>query len=178
MLKKTEGARTETLVQVIRVSTGLGKTRIAARVISENRRTHPATAPWIYLVPTHRLGDDIGKLFAEHGITAVVFRGRAAKVPGKDEQMCLNLDQVRLALVAGEPIAETCCKNKERTCMFFGRCAYQRQKQVPPDVWIAAHEALFHANRVFEDPVGVIIDEAFWSDGISAMGDRHRRHPQ
>jgi putative DNA primase/helicase len=171
MLKKAEGAETETLVEAIRVSTGLGKTRIAAKVIAENRRTHPATAPWLYLVPTHRLGEDIAKLFAEHGITALVFRGREAKVPGKNEQMCLNLDQVRLALAAGEPIAEACCrkktdKNKVLTCMFYNTCAYQRQKQVPPDVWIAAHEALFHANRVFEDPVGVIIDEGFWQDGV------------
>src|SRR5262249_9052200 len=95
------------LVQAIRVSTGLGKTRIAAKVISEIRCPHPATAPWVYLVPTHRLGDDVAKLFAEHRITAKVFRGREAMVPGKDKQMCLNLDQVRLALAAGEPIAET-----------------------------------------------------------------------
>jgi hypothetical protein len=164
----------ETPVQAIRVSTGLGKTRIAAKVIANNRLAHCAAGTrgpavdhaWLYLVPTHRLGDDIAKLFAEHEIVAKVFRGREAKVPGKNEQMCLNLDQVRLALAAGEPIAETCCKNKKRTCMFYNTCAYQGQKQVSPDVWIAAHEALFHANKVFEDPLGVIVDESFWQDGL------------
>jgi hypothetical protein len=118
-------------VQAARCSTGLGKTRMAAKVIAQNRLTHRAAGAqgptvenaWVYLVPTHRLGEDIAMLFAEHGITAKVFRGREAKVPDKDEQMCLNLDQVRLALAAGEPIAETCCKNKKRTCMFYNTCA-------------------------------------------------------
>ena len=123
------------------------------------------------LVPTHRLGDEIVELFAGHGVRAKVWRGRAANIPGDPNRtMCSNLDAVKLAVRAGLPVSETCCKSEKKgqkkTCPFFSVCAYQKQKNIKPDVWIAAHESLFHDNESFGEPAGVIVDESFWQDGL------------
>ena len=168
-------------VWAAQVSTGVGKTRLCAETIAADRLARQATGetgpladrPWLYLVPTHRLGDDIAAQFVGHGITAKVFRGREALVPGDPEtHMCLNLKQVRLALDAKLIVSSTCCKRRpkggrEQRCEFYDTCAYQQQlRSEKPDVWIAAHEALFHHQPAFGDVAGVIIDESFWQDGL------------
>lgn len=159
-------------VHAIRVTTGVGKTRIAARTIAENRLVNV-----FFAVPTHRLGDDIAEQFAAQGLMPRVYRGRAAKNPSTPtEQMCANLAQVKLAIEAGVPVATGCCRHKpkgraERRCKFYDTCAYQRQLRGPqPDVWIGAHELLFHT-----PPFGkintVFVDESFWQDGIRQPRD-------
>ena len=159
-------------VHAVRVTTGIGKTRIAADMISASVKAgETPNKPWIYFVPTHRLGDEIVELFAGHGVRAKVWRGRAANIPGDPNRtMCSNLDAVKLAVKAGLPVSETCCKSEKKgqkkTCPFFSVCAYQKQKNIRPDVWIAAHEALFHDNESFGEPAGVIVDESFWQDGL------------
>ena len=152
-------------VKAVRVTTGIGKTRIAANMIADSVKANETPKqPWVYFVPTHRLGDEIVALFAEHGVRAQVWRGRAAAVPGQpDRTMCSNLEPVSLAISAGLAVSTTCCerkkKGKTKHCPFFSVCEYQKQRKAMPDVWIAAHEALFHDNESFGDPAGVIVDE-------------------
>jgi hypothetical protein len=174
-------------VWATQVSTGVGKTRLCAETIAADRiarRTAGEAGPlvarsWLYLVPTHRLGDDIAEQFIGHGITARVFRGREAidptdpePDPEKKRRMCLNLKQVRLALEAGAPVSTTCCRyepkgGREQRCKFYDACSYQQQfRREKPDVWIAAHEILFHPQKAFGEIAGVIIDESFWQDGM------------
>ncbi len=38
-------------------------------------------------------------------------------------------------------------------------CAYQAQLRAEPDVWIVAHQILFHAQAALGDVAGVVIDE-------------------
>ena len=159
-------------VWAYRITTGIGKTRIAAKMISDSVNSGELpNNPWVMFVPTHRLGDEIVEMFAGHGVRAKVWRGRAATAPGNsDRTMCSNLDAVKLAVKGGLPVSETCCrsekKGKKKQCPFFSVCEYQKQKNAKPDVWIAAHEALFHDNESFGEPAGVIIDESFWQDGL------------
>jgi putative DNA primase/helicase len=159
-------------VEAIRVSTGVGKTTIMVKTIADSVNAgEMPKRPWVYLVPTHRLGDEIVEMFAQHGVNAKVWRGRSAQAPGDpDRTMCNRLDAVKLAVKAGLPVSETCCKSKKKgktkQCPFFSVCAYQKQKNTTPDVWIAAHETLFHDNESFGDPAGVIVDESFWQDGL------------
>jgi hypothetical protein len=106
-------------VWATQVSTGVGKTRLCAETIAGDRiarRTAGEIGPlvarsWLYLVPTHRLGDDIAKQFIGHGITARVFRGREAFDPGDPEP---NPEKKRR--MVPQPQAGTVCARGRRIC--------------------------------------------------------------
>jgi putative DNA primase/helicase len=163
----------------IRASTGIGKTQRFAAMLARRR---PAL-PCVYLVPTHRLGEDIAKYFEEHGLSARVYRGRDAAdptIPGnlerpKPEQvrMCLEPEKVALARACGQQIETTCCwrrKRGVRPCASYEVCGYQRQLRTDaPDVWLAAHNMLFHPLRAFKEASGVVVDETFYPTGIVGM---------
>ncbi|MGU3538895.1 hypothetical protein [Methylobacterium sp. A54F] len=163
-------------VHALAVSTGVGKTRITARALArhllDRRGTLDAPRTTLYAVPTHRLGDEIVELFAEHGITAQVFRGRQAPDPDRPGQtMCDDLEAVELALSFGATVATSCCKAKlvdgtEALCPHFLSCSYQRQKAATPDVWIAAHQVIWQAQGALGEVELVVIDEGFWQSGI------------
>ena len=159
-------------VTACRVTTGVGKTRILIEVIADIIKSGKTDNPWVYFVPTIRLGDEIVQLFAQHGVRAAVWRGRERPiVPSEpDRTMCINLNPVKLAVKAGLPVAEHCCESKKRgktkRCPYFSVCAYQKQKNAKPDVWVAAHEGMFNDNESFGEPVGVVVDESFWQDGL------------
>jgi hypothetical protein len=153
---------TTAVAYAIEVETGIGKTTIAGEAVAASEGT------WVYLVPTHRLGDDI---VIKHIAGARVFRGMTADVPGQEgvpdrRKMCDNLAQVEQALAAGLSVAKSCCKNGKRECPFYRTCAYQAQKRDSPKVWIAAHEMLFHDQEAFGEPERVIVDEDFWESGL------------
>jgi hypothetical protein len=63
------------------VPTGIGKTRITIEELAEWVRAMGSVGPLIYAVPTDRLGEDIVALFAKHGLSAKVYRGRDAINP-------------------------------------------------------------------------------------------------
>jgi putative DNA primase/helicase len=163
--------------QAIRASTGIGKTqRFAARLA----RRKPAL-PVLYVVPTHRLGEDVAKHFERHGLTARVYRGRDAAdpaIPGNLDRpekertkMCLEPESVALAKACGQRIDTACCrKTKDQLCRSFEACGYQRQlRGDAPDVWLAAHNMLFHPLRPFNEVACVVIDETFYPHGIVGM---------
>lgn len=166
----------EPCVHAIRVATGVGKTRIAARLIAETVLGRKAEGrpmrPFLYAVPTHRLGEDIAGLFRQHGISARVFRGRAAQDPGRPGRtMCDDMEAVKVALDLGAPVSTSCCKGKRpggatATCRFYESCAYQQQTKDRPDVWVVAHQLLFSPQAALGDVGGVFIDESFWQAGI------------
>jgi putative DNA primase/helicase len=153
---------TTAVAYAIEVATGIGKTTIAGEEIARSKGTAA------YLVPTHRLGDDI---VLKHIAGARVFRGMTADMPGQEgvpdrRKMCDNLAQVEQALAAGLSVARSCCKNGKWECPFYRTCAYQAQKRDSPKVWIAAHEMLFHDQEAFGEPERVIVDEDFWESGL------------
>ncbi|MGE0038019.1 MAG: bifunctional DNA primase/polymerase, partial [Xanthobacteraceae bacterium] len=80
-------------VWAARVGTGIGKTRIAIEELAAWIRANAGTlrGPVVYLVPRHKLGDEILQLFAAQGIDARIFRGRDAENPEQPGwKMCLN----------------------------------------------------------------------------------------
>jgi hypothetical protein len=175
------------LVWAVLGPTGIGKTRITIEELATLLRKLSALGTVMYMVPTHELGKDIVELFAAAGLTAKVYRGREAinpdtldaKLDPKDpqqERMCVNLEQVRLAYEAGVDVSTSCCLRKakkgerERRCKFYDVCAWQRHLLGDrPDVWVAAHEMLFHPQKAFgknKDIAAVIVDESFWQDGL------------
>jgi hypothetical protein len=164
-------------VYAIKASTGIGKTRKLARLIAYIRKHGPkdsplVTQPWLILVPTHRLSDELVPEYARHGLRARVWRGRKALNPHRpQEKMCLDLEAVEIAQNLGESAERTVCKGKDPKgrkvqCRHYSTCAYQAQKDAGPDVWIAANNMLFHEQAAFGKVCAVIIDEAFWRRGI------------
>jgi hypothetical protein len=162
-------------VEAMRVDTGLGKTEETLRSFAARRArggdSATATRVLIYTVDRHRLGESIEQRFAQLGVRVKVFRGRTAPDPNHPgESMCLNPRAVALAMRTHADINSACCQQGEHKCPMFDRCGYQRQKRGPaPDVWIVAHDMLFHTQPVFGAPAAVVIDEAMWSKGIRGI---------
>jgi putative DNA primase/helicase len=175
--KRDKESPTPPPVHAIRAETGIGKTRcFAARLAAHLHGTDER--PWLYLVPTHRLGDDTAERFREQGLTARVYRGRDAADPmiegnldlpkQKQVRMCRALEQVKLAMACGQDVNTACCKNKHQQCKFFHECGYQRQLAdgEQPNVWLAAHNMLFHPQKLFSEAAGIVIDETYYGRGL------------
>ncbi len=166
----------------MKVSTGVGKTRIAAELIAEDierMRGDDERRPWLVAVPTHKLGGEVEELFTAAGVLARVFRGRTADDPDAPDtgiKMCLDIEAVELALQLGRPVSTSCCKGKHPdtgtivVCPLFYDCAYQRQIRDTPEVWIGSHELLFSAPGGLGNVAGIVIDEGFWQAGIKGGG--------
>ena len=104
----------------------------------------------VFAVPRHRLGDEIVRLLAEHGITGRVYRGREVADPdAPSEQMCRDLDRVKeIENALGDPSAHA-CKHKDKECEFFRICGYQKQRREKPQVWLIPHQLLFRYKPSF-----------------------------
>ena len=172
-------------VEAMRATTGLGKTSIAVKLLTEWLKAD-ATRTLLFLVPRHDLGQKVVEQFMALGIDAALYRGREAWVNEKEtERMCLNLRQVRIAVAAGMNVEKTCCHYKrkdgsEAQCDYFEdsyfpqRCGCEFQKQFlqQPRVWVAATNLLmFEQRKLFDGqkPSAIIIDEAFWRCGLQSI---------
>ena len=164
--------------RAIRVGTGIGKTRAAARAVAEDvrrRRAEGDRGAALYLVPTHKLGEEVAELFRSEGVTARVFRGRSAEdpeAPDTGRKMCLDTEAVDLALSLGRTVSTSCCRAKHPKtgtmmhCAAYSDCAYQRQIRDTPEVWVGAHDLLFSAPAGLGHVSTVVVDEGFWGTGI------------
>ena len=153
--------------EALRVPPGLGKTQIAVEEIAGWLPMVDGVGPLIYAVPTLALGDSIVARFAEQGVNAKVFRGRDANDPDNPgKPMCLNRPAVEMAMAIRADINRAACAFKNHKCRFFDTCAYQRQKQHTPQVWVVAADLLFHRQDALGNPVAVIIDERYWHKGF------------
>jgi hypothetical protein len=180
-------------VHAVRFTTGGGKTqRVIARLAPYilERKAAGDTRSYLFLVPTHWLGEHIDDQFRAHGLTAKVYRGLTASdpsIPGnmerpknEQEQMCLAREKRELAEALHKPVSQSCCKFKKQRCEFHpegrGRrkCGYQQQQLgEQPDVWIAAHNMEFHPQRLFGTLAGIIIDEGFAiKSGVYGVGKK------
>jgi hypothetical protein len=180
-------------VHAVRFTTGGGKTqRVIARLARYilARKAAGDTRSYIFLVPTHWLGEHIDDQFRAQGLTAKVYRGLTASdpsIPGnmerpkpEQEQMCLAREKRELAEALHKSVSESCCKFKKERCEFHpegkGRrkCGYQQQQLgEQPDVWIAAHNMLFHPQKLFGDVAGIVIDEGFAiKSGVYGVGKK------
>jgi hypothetical protein len=167
-------------VHAIRASTGIGKTQGFAARLAQHRRTADDKRPWLYLVPTHRLGDDTAKHFEKEHLTAQVYRGRDApdpNVPGNEDRpkhdkvrMCLEREKVTLATACGQNIETACCKSQGQQCASYEICGYQRQlRGDQPDVWLAAHNMLYRPQKRFNDAAGIVLDETYYKHGLRGL---------
>lgn len=163
--------------KAIKITTGVGKSEQIRRMIAEyipeaKRRGLPHRV--LYLVPTHSLGDEARKKMSDSVATAL-WQGRQAINIATGEPLCRDLEAVEAALTIGADVEETACRKGRRggepiLCPFYETCGYQAQKQPAKaaDVVFAAHEIGFQPPDTLGDGFGlVVIDEAFWQDGIT-----------
>lgn len=129
----------------------------------------------LWLIPTHKLGNEAAEDFAALGLHAAVLRGRDAVDPDADEgtRMCLDREAVTDAVVNGLDVEKSICGsplNGGKVCAFYHKCGYQRQKArvAQADIIIAAHQALFNTPpKIVTANLGlVVIDESFWQAGL------------
>ena len=165
-------------VHMIRCDVGVGKSASARSYTSVflKDREPGDTRPVFFSVPTHKLGEEQVRAFQPLGVTARVWRGRAAPDPAQPgKAMCHDLEAIEMARDAGADASKAVCGggcdgagNLKPECAQFAKCGYQRQKWGDtPDVWVIPHELLFlKPAKEMGQPLAVVIDESFWAAGL------------
>src|SRR4051794_10777200 len=154
--------------RAIRVSTGVGKTGIATKVIAE-----ATEKKFFYTVPTLRLAEEVLAHFDQLDVHAKVFRGRDADDPlSPGDKMCRDPTAVEAAIKLGLRVWDACCSGRDpdgskAKCPHYDACGYTGQLEDEPRVWIAAHNLLFHDHKRLPEVHNVVIDEAFWQAGLN-----------
>jgi hypothetical protein len=162
------------ITEAVRVTTGVGKTTIAAKVIAWLIKQ---TGSRIGLaVPTHKLGREIAKQFTDLGIDARVFYGRNADDPeSPGDKMCLEPEKVEVATHTLQNITKSCCKYKSNECQFYSQqasrqCGYWRQQNgKKPQVWIFPRDLLFHDQQALGYFDFLFIDESLWGKQLRGI---------
>ena len=138
-------------------------------------------------VPRHELGDDQrAALQAICGDEFVVRvrRGRGAadqERPGHN--MCDREDAIADAREAGaDPRSSVCVTGhgtEQVTCPFASVCGSERQRAERADIWLVAHESLFHMRpHELRELAVVVVDEAVWQKGLhGAKMEADGSHP-
>ena len=138
------------------------------------------------LVPTHKLSNELVKIYAEYGLSAKVWRGRSAGDPDHPDYdpehpdktpMCDDLAAVTTRPRSGSPSETVCCKAKTRRASGLnpspGRahrhrprlrpsCAYQTEKRPAARRLDRRHDMLFRPQKLLKDVAAVAIDEGFF----------------
>ena len=157
----------------IRSTTGTGKSEQLRQAIPYYvREAKPKDLPHRLLiaVPTHKLAKEAQDKMPG-GVTTHVWQGRGGKHLVTKEPMCRNLEAVDAALEIGTDVENVACKRKQAQCPFYTSCHYQAQKPAAAkaEIVYVAHETLFNMPEALGDGFGlVIIDEAFWQDGLDS----------
>ena len=172
------------------VDVGAGKSRTTREALAGFiAKAKAAGVPHrvLWLVPTHKLGNETLEEMRQIGLRVAVMRGREAWDPdtvdpdeGKPAlQMCLNIPAVEDAMAAGYDAEGAACgkapkkdgsTNGKPLCPYHGQCAYQRQKRpvAAVDVVIASHQSLFHElpTEVGRNLGLIVVDESWWQSGL------------
>jgi hypothetical protein len=165
------------------VDVGVGKTKITRedlvgfiQAAKDGKLPHRV----LWLVPTHKLGNETLAAMQLLGLNVAVLRGREADNPDTGnvetgepiQKMCLNLPAVEDSLAAGYDPEQTACgspKPNKPACPYYAECAYQRQKAdvARADIIIASHQSLFYRlpKQGRQALALVIVDESWWQNG-------------
>ena len=162
-------------VHAIGVTVGVGKTeaalRHALRKLIEMRGIGDERAI-VFALPEHELSEKVAARFnkmandAGVDLRAGVWRGREAKQPNSTtgEKMCVEIETMRQALKLHAHIEKEVCSE----CPVFG-CAYLAQRGDDADLWIVAHQIIFHEPPPPIEGRGVaalVVDESPWKAGL------------
>ncbi len=161
--------------RALRVDAGVGKTAaVVARVAKDRRDGVEAHRLRVgYLVPRHKLGDQLRGDLGAAGVDAAVWRGIDADDPdAPGNAMCIQPDLAHAALDLGQ--LDVACG----VCPSSATCGYQRQRARPEaEVEVAAHNFLFssRAPSRLRSVDAVVVDEGFWSHAIEGVDEGEDR---
>ena len=122
---------------------GIGKTEAAiAEIIAQQARNRQYRIA--YVVPEHKLADDVCRRFnnGAHRAIAQVWRGISQPDPADPSfTMCRRPSDSNLVQLAGGEIGSLCgSSTRGRLCPHHpeagGACAYLRQRQADPQIWV------------------------------------------
>lgn len=189
------------------IGTGAGKSyatraALAAFISAAKAAKQPHRVLW--LVPTHKLGNEALEDMRQLGINAAIWRGRDRDVPGtgtgdaendvKPQMMCLNIDAVHDAITVLANVEQSVCgaaKGSKPKCPWRvgeDQCVFQRQKPIiaRADVVIAAQQTMFLDLPKEIGNLGlVVLDESWWQAGLhtyrelflDGFADEVMKHP-
>jgi hypothetical protein len=144
---------------LVRVEPGLGKTALAIAAIAASRGLQVD-----YVMPRHKLGDEIAKRFAKHGVRAEVYRGYDRPDPeAPGHKMCRDTPAYEAARDCGANIRSSICGAEGGPqCKLADVCGRERQRHATSKVWILPAALLPHKRPDFIPEADlVIIDERF-----------------
>lgn len=155
--------------RAIRATVGLGKSAASRTALVDlQRRLKEAEQPHkiLFAVPSHALAEEAAAAWLAAGANIAVQRGYERTDPATAQPMCRAIDQVRIAIQAGEPVPSTCCASTDRECDFLPGCLKDRNRDevAKADVVVLPYDLLFIDNMgVSIDKVGVVVvDEGCW----------------
>ncbi len=193
-----------TFTHGVRVDVGVGKSHAAreevGRVLAAMRERGDKRTIAI-AVPAHALGDEQAAAWQAlpsvqaAGLRVAAWRGRGALDPADPSyadpnvpesakaRMCGDQERVADVQSVGLSAQTAACKRTikdsdgtRRTvkCPLFDGCAYQAQQKVRADLWLVAHNSMFHAKpSALGEIAAVIVDEAAWRTGLIGAEGRH-----
>jgi hypothetical protein len=142
----------------IKVSPGVGKTHQAIdQMIATGRR-------YVFAIPTHAKAEEIEALankLADRTV-AMVWRGEGRPDPdASGETMCRRAAVVAEKRKSGGARGDLCGSQERGFCPFFNVCAYRRQEQQEPAIWIVPHSLLTSPPpATMKHADALIVDEA------------------
>jgi hypothetical protein len=119
-------------------------------------------------VPNHNLSEEMANAIKSQGISAVVYRGLSAQDPDSPKNsMCRIAADAEALRRGGSKMSDLC-----NECPHVGVCGWQRQHKLEAQVWVGAHNLLFHPRP---DPITdidyVIVDESPISVGLNGFSN-------
>ena len=153
-------------VHGIEAGTGIGKSREMRKTAGDLIR-HLTPGHCIFVaVPNHRLSEEMAYAFADIGVSAVVYRGLSADDPeAPGDQMCRIAPDAEALRRGGVKLRNLC-----DGCPHAGVCGWQRQLGLEAQVWIGAHNLLFHPRSHPIPPIDfVVVDESPIAAGLKGF---------
>ena len=153
-------------VHGIEAGTGIGKSHEMRNILGALIWLLPPGACIFVAVPNHRLSSEMADAFANLGITAAVYRGLSADDPDDPSvKMCRIAADAEALRRGGGKLTELC-----DGCPYAGVCGWQRQLKLEAQVWVGAHNLLFHpcVNPIPEIDF-VVVDESPISVGLNGF---------
>ena len=188
----------------VRVDVGVGKSHAAREEVGRTlaaMRARGDKRTIAIAVPAHALGEQQAAAWQvlpsvqAAGLRVAAWRGRGALDPADQSyadpdvpeaakaRMCGDLERVADVHAVGLSAQTAACKRtikdtdgNRRTvkCPLFDGCAYQAQQKVRADLWLVAHNSLFHAKpSALGEVAAVVVDEAAWRTGLVGAEGRH-----
>ena len=147
----------------IEAGTGIGKSHEMRNILRELIWLLPRGHCIFVAIPNHRLSEEMADAFAAFGVSAVVYRGLSADDPEEPgAQMCRIAPDAEALRRGGGKLSKLC-----DGCPHAGVCGWQRQLRGEAQVWIGAHNLLFHPRGDPIPPIDyLVVDESPIAAGL------------